>query len=241
MASPIPEELKNIMYESAPSSIIEELKGREDEAYDKILEWIDNNEELQDDREEMEVMAAIVAPWLLSNADTRYATDREHKNQLREDVKESVKGLRAIVNNSFLLAYLGFDQAKVRGMRVTLGHFEHLVKLQKDFKKPEKQKGLFMGLALLFLKLKDRKVPVKAQHYIVLDLFKIFDFEDYARKDWEKAVDLISKMRLKILGPGQRKTKPTEVSSIIPPITPEAKKKAEENGAIFTPYNTDDI
>lgn len=224
MADPIPDELKNIMYESAPKPILAELKGREDEAYNKILEWIDNNEALQDDREEMEVIASIMAPWLLASSDTRYATDRGHKNLLREEMKESVEGLKAIVNKSFLLKYLGLNQAKVRG---TLGHFEHLVTLQKDFKKPAKNRGLAMGLGLLFLKFKDRKVPVKAQHYIILDLFRIFDFEDYSRKDWGKALELIKDMRLKILGPRQRKTKLSEIRSIIPAITPKMKEEAE--------------
>ncbi len=198
MASQIPDELKNIMYESAPPPILEELKGREDEVYDKILEWIESDAELQDHREEMEVIAAIMTPWLLVSSDTRYANDREHKNRLREEMKESVEGLKAIVNKKFLLTYLGLNQAKVRG---TLGHFEHLEKYQKDFKKPEKMAGLFIGLDLLCRNLTDRKVRVKVQHSIVLDLFKIFDFEDYAKKDTQKSLDSIKDMRLKILAP----------------------------------------
>ncbi len=233
MAGPIPEDLKNIMYESAPPLILREMKGWEDEAYDKILEWIDSNEELQDDREKMEVIAAIVTPWLLSNADTRYEDDRKQRGSHKQAVKEAVAGLEAIVDKGFLLAYLGLNQAKLCH---TLDRFRQLVVLQKDLKKPAKNRGLAMGLRLLFLNLTDRKVPVKAQHYIILDLFKIFDFEDYARKDMQKALESITKIRLKILGPGQRKTKPSERSSIIPELTPETKKKAEERGAIFTPY-----
>lgn len=188
--APVPKHIEDILRVNAHPRFYVRWIDKLDEIYAAIGRWIDRTG-LQDDRDEMEKIAAWIVPYLCADPGARPRISDMDAEHFRESWQEMLDDLERMHRNQTLYTWLGMGQSE-------LEHKIAVARKQSQHPIPRRsphRKILDQGLDALFWRLKDLGKDANEQEFAVLQLFKTFDFSCFRDLSTDKAYRIVHRIR----------------------------------------------
>lgn len=190
----VPEHIAKLLQINAHPKFLKDWIDHFDDIYTKINRWIDRAQ-LSDDRDEMQKIAAWMAPCLCSNPtgpEHMKPADAEH---YRAEWQAILKDLEGLFTNDPFHSRLSLRKSAAE-QRIAQAR-----KHREDFlpKRGRRRKVLDEGLGLLFRRMEERGRSLFAQEHAVFELFKEFHFCNYNRLSTDEAYHNIDMMHDRIM------------------------------------------
>lgn len=188
--APVPKHIEDILRVNAHPRFYVQWIDRLDEIYRAIGRWIDRAG-LQEDREELEKIAAWIVPYLCTDPKARPKISDMDAEHFRESWKEILDDLERMHRNKTLYTWLGMGQSELEHkIAVARKQSQHVIPRRSPHRKIMDQ-----GLDALFWRLEDLGKDAHEQEFAVLELFKTFDFSCFKDVSTDKAYQIVHRIR----------------------------------------------
>lgn len=201
--STVPKHIAKILRVNAHPRFILSWVDHFDEIYATINRWIDKVQ-LQDDREELQKVAAWMVPYLCAEPGERQAISPPDVKHFEHAWQHILDDMDRMYQNDPSHKLLGRGHSDLEH-KITAAKRRHESYVPK---RGERRKILDQGIGRLFWRLETIGKDPTTQEYAVLELFKMFNFDGFPEMPTDKAYNIINRMRRAALKHPREKFEP---------------------------------